>query len=166
MRTPKYYNELLSPLREAPSQVYFGKRVHMAGLISWVLEQTGPADVTVTTFSTSEDFLYSFRRLKEDAAIKSCTLLCDMKATAKTLPLLRLMSNTFDNVHFCENHSKLLLVDSGEMKVSVITSMNQTYGGRNESTLITTDPHIYLKFREGVDDIIHNKSVRYDKWRK
>jgi hypothetical protein len=52
------------------------------------------------------------------------------------------------------------------MKVSVITSMNQTYGGRNESTLITTDPHIYLKFREGVDDIIHNHSVRYDKWRK
>lgn len=163
-RTHRYYYDLLKPLQEAPDQVYLGKRLHLAGLLSWIIDQTGPADVTVTTFSTSDDFLCSFRRLKEDALIKSSTLLCDMKATAKQLPLLRLMGNTFDNVHFAENHSKLMLVSNGVMNVSVITSQNQTYGGRNESTYITTSSPVFLKLREQLADIIENNSIRYNKW--
>ena len=158
-RTLKRYHTLLKPLREVPAQVYLGKEIHLAGLLSWILDQTGQAEVIVTTFSTSDDFLCAFRRLRDDGLIKHAVLVADFKASQKTKNIRLLMKNSFDRIFFAENHSKLMLVRREDMTVTVITSQNQTYGGRNESTFITADNDTYWSLHNTLFDIIQNHSV-------
>lgn len=59
--------ELLKPLRNDTSsyQSYLCTGLHTLGLLGWILEQTGRADVYVSTFSTSDAFLSGFLRLKK-----------------------------------------------------------------------------------------------------
>lgn len=146
--------------------MYLGNEVHLLGLLSWVLDQTGPAEVIVTTFSTSDDFLCGFLRLKDDGLIASSYLVADFKASRKTLTLGALMQQCFDHVCFSMNHSKLMLVSGGGYHVAVITSQNQTYGGRVESTLIANDARLWHQCRDSVMDLIDNHSTPYKEWIK
>lgn len=163
-RTLPRYNRLLKPLAQEPTQVYLGTEVHLLGLLSWILDQTGPAEVFVTTFSTSDDFLCGFKRLRDDGLIDHSVLLADFKASNKTRQLGALMRNAFDEVFFSENHSKLMLVKGGGLTVTVVTSQNQTYGGRVECTMISSDCATWLKLRDCLKSIIDNKSVSYKEW--
>ena len=135
----------------------------MAGLLGWILEQTGPARVIVTTFSTSDDFLCSFIRLKKQGLITFSTLLTDFRASKKTHQLGSFMRHAFDIVRFGENHSKLMLVSTPTMQVTVLTSQNQTYGSRYESTMVTTDAEIFDYFEDELGEVLR-KSVSYERW--
>lgn len=70
-------------------------------------------------------------------------ILLDQRAARKTIQLERLLSEAFDNVFLGQNHSKILLIRNSNFSVSVVTSQNQTYGGRAESTIITTDKAVF-----------------------
>ncbi len=135
--------EKFLPLNERYSQVYLGRGIHTLGLIGWILAQTGPADVIVTTFSTSIEFLSGFFNLRKKKLIRSATMVADLKASQKTMRLNALLSSCFENVFLAENHSKVVLIATDDMKVSVISSQNNTYGGRIECTFVTTDTSIY-----------------------
>jgi len=62
-------NRLLRPLERCSLQSYLGTGLHTLGLLSWIIGQTGPADVYVTTFSTSDAFLRGFLNLKKKQKI-------------------------------------------------------------------------------------------------
>ena len=66
----KQIQQVLKPLQESSSQVFLGQGLHALGLLGWILEQTGPADITVTTFSTS-DCVNTYVSL-----LRCCFLLC------------------------------------------------------------------------------------------
>lgn len=51
---------ILQPLSRCATQTYLGTGIHTLGLLAWILQQTGCADVYVSTFSTSEAFLNGF----------------------------------------------------------------------------------------------------------
>lgn len=55
MRTNQI-QQVLKPLRQSSSQVFLGQGLYTLGLLGWILEQTGQADIAVTTFSTSDAF--------------------------------------------------------------------------------------------------------------
>lgn len=129
------------PLSDASTQYHLGTGLHTLGLLSWILKQTGRADVYVSTFSTSDAFLSGFLRLRRRKLIAHATLVADLKAARKTVQLYRLMQSCFDHVHLAQNHSKIVLVKTADLTVSVISSQNQTYGDRAECTMITTDSH-------------------------
>jgi hypothetical protein len=135
--------ELLQPLDRSPLQTYLGKGLHTLGLIGWILEQTGPSQVYVSTFSTSDAFLSGFLRLRKKGLVKHAVLMADLKASRKTVALSQLMEHAFDDVFLAQNHSKIVLVTNGRMRVSSISSQNQTYGDRAECTVVTTDPKIW-----------------------
>ena len=44
----------LKPLEERAVQPYFSNRLQLADVIGWCLRQCGPADIMISTFSTSE----------------------------------------------------------------------------------------------------------------
>jgi hypothetical protein len=147
----------LKPLSNTPLQVYLGIGIHTLGLLGWILKQVGRADVYVTTFSTSEEFLTGFLNLRKKGLIRYSMLLADLKAAKKTVKLNHLMSCCFDDVYLGLNHSKILLVKTESGKtVSVITSQNNTYGGRNECSLVTTDPDVFHDLYGGLKEIIKN----------
>ena len=140
----KQIRQALKPLQQNSSQVFLGQGLHTLGLLGWILEQTGLAQVAVTTFSTSDAFLCGVLNLRNRGLIQHSTLVADVKASAKTLKLSRLMTEAFDEVKLTLNHSKIMLVANDEWLVTVITSQNQTYGDRAECTFLTTDRDVYL----------------------
>ena len=152
-------HQILKPLQNSSSQVYLGQGLYTLGLLGWILEQTGTANVTVTTFSTSDAFLCGVLNLRKRGLIKSSTLVVDVKASRKTLKLSRLMTEAFDVVKLSLNHSKIILVANDEWLVSVITSQNQTYGDRAECTFITTDRDVYLNINNMLNNLLDDTTT-------
>lgn len=136
--------------------------MHTLGLLGWLLPQTGPADVWVSSYSTSEPFLNGFYLLRQKGLIRHSAILLDQRAARKTLQLERLLDAALDHVFLGQNHSKLLLLRSKGMAVAVITSQNQTYGARAESTIITTNPQVFEVLMQQFVDICSNGAVELD----
>lgn len=158
MRTTKI-DSILQPLAAKTTQFHLGNGLHTLGLLSWILSQTGKADVCVSTFSTSDEFCSGFWRLRKRNLIGSASLVADLKATRKTMQLASLMQRCFDSVYLCMNHSKVVLVKNDRYAVTVVTSQNQTYGDRAECTVITTDPTAYGSVLSGLQELTR-KSIQ------
>ena len=152
-------SDLLEPMDVQPTQAYLGRGLHTFGVIDWLLAQTGPSDVVVSTFSTSVEFLSAFYNLRKKGLVTSATLIADLKASKKTFRLDTLMRSCFDRICLAENHSKVVLISGGAFNVTVHSSQNNTYGGRAECTLVTTDPDVFLSLRLGIDKLIENSLI-------
>ena len=151
---------ILQPLSKCVTQTYLGTGLHTLGLLNWILQQTGRADVYVSTFSTSEAFLNGFYNLQKKKLIGHSVLLADLKASKKTVKLYRLMQSCFDSVYLGMNHSKIVLVQNDTHLVSVISSQNQTYGDRAECTMVTTDQMAFYDLYCGLRDIVDKNSIQ------
>ncbi len=154
---------LLHPVRERPIQAYFGQGLHTLGLLGWLLPQMGQSDVWVSSYSTSEAFLSGFCLLRNKRLIRHSAILLDQRAARKTIQLEQLLGAAFEHVFLGQNHSKLLLLhnSSGEC-VSVVTSQNQTYGARAESTIVSTDRDVFNVLMEQYTDICGDGAAELD----
>lgn len=148
--------DLLMPLDKCVLQPYFSNRIQLAEVIEWVLSQIGDADIAISTFSTSEEFLRRLLRMKNKGHVGSCSLFCDLRAARKTVSLYHFIKSVFDSVHLCENHSKVVLLANGNHRVAIVTSQNQTRGDRYEAGIITSDPDTFFKLRLGFDAMADN----------
>lgn len=153
-------DKILRPIDHG-DQVYLGKGLHVLGLLRWILGQAGKSEIWVSTFSTSEEFLAGLLRLRKEGLVSRATLVADLKAARKTEVLKPLMAECFEDVFLGENHSKVMLVQNDRWTVSVITSQNQTYGGRAECTMVTVSQETFLQLFSGLKDIMDN-STRLD----
>ena len=122
----KIVNRLLKPISDMPLQAYLDNRLQLFDVLEFILLQTGPAKVYVSTFSTSEEFLRRLFSLRKRELILHAVLMADLKAAKKTVNLSTFMGVVFDDVYLTENHSKVLLVENDNWMVSVVTSQNQT----------------------------------------
>lgn len=125
MATKAKVADLLKPIGEVQTQAYFGRHIHTLGLIKWILSQTGSAEVWVSSYSTSEEFLRGFRLMRQSDSIRSAKMLLDVKASKKTVQLWRMMQACFDEVYLGENHSKVILFRAADCVVSVVTSQTR-----------------------------------------
>ena len=160
MSKGKSPSEILRQLATHPLQSHLGRGLHTLGLLGWILAQNGPADVYVSTFSTSDAFLRGFHNLKKKGLVTKSVLLADLKASKKTYKLYKEMQQNFDAVYLAQNHSKVVLVQNDEWTVTVISSQNQTYGDRAECTIITTFQEIFFEQYSGFSDIVDNNSIQ------
>ena len=160
MSTGTSPSKILRPLATHPLQSHLGRGLHTLGLLGWILEQTGPADVYVSTFSTSDAFLRGFYNLKKKDLVLKSVLLADLKASKKTYKLYKEMQQNFDAVYLGQNHSKVVLVQNDRWTVTVISSQNQTYGDRAECTLVTTSQEIFYEQYCGFRDIVDDNSIQ------
>lgn len=159
----KDIKSLLLPVREKPIQAYFGQGLHTLGLLGWLLPQLGISDVWVSSYSTSEAFLSGFYLLRQKNLIRHSAILLDQRAARKTLHLEQLMGTAFEHVFLGQNHSKLLLLRNAVgVCVSVVTSQNQTYGARAESTIVSTDRNVFNALMRQFVDICGDGAVELD----
>lgn len=156
----KRLSNIFKPLAKCGTQSYLGKGVHTLGLLAWILEQTGRADIYLSTFSTSDAFLRGFYNLKKKGLISHAVMLADLKASKKTVKLYREMQSCFDSVYLTTNHSKVVLVQNDNHLVTVISSQNQTYGDRAECTLVTTNQEVFLQQYSGFKEMVDEKSIQ------
>lgn len=160
MSKGKSPSDILRPLATTPLQSHLGRGLHTLGLLGWILQQTGPADIYVSTFSTSDAFLRGFHNLKKKELILKSVLLADLKASKKTYRLYKEMQQNFDAVYLAQNHSKVVLVQNERWTVTVISSQNQTYGDRAECTLVTTSQEIFYEQYCGLRELVDSNSIQ------
>lgn len=158
----KLVNQIIKPLSGTPLQAYLDNRIQLFDVIEKILLETGPAEIYISTFSTSEEFLRKIFRLRKNGMITKATMLTDLKASRKTVNLYTFISNVFDNVYLAENHSKVILIRNSKWMVSICTSQNQTRGNRTESGMITTDPRVYLDLQEQFSKIVNTNAILLD----
>lgn len=135
--------------------------MQVADILQWILRQTGKADVRVSSFSISEEFLRRIYMIGRSGLIRSLDVLLDLKATNKTLILWPFIEQTVRNCYLSANHSKVLLVSGDTLKVSVVTSQNLTRGNRFESYFISSDPSVFDALSHDFDYIITRQSVPF-----
>ena len=137
-------------------------KFQLYNLIEWILEQTGPAAVTVVTFSMSEEFIRKMLKLQKSGLLKSCAVILDFKAVQKTQKLIRFAQNVFSSVSYCKTHAKLVLIETDNLEfpgVIITGSQNATRGNRSESTVITPDEETFYNLQLKVESL---KSMNYE----
>lgn len=152
---------VLRPLADNPSQAYLSNMLQVADVLRWILDQTGPAYVQLTSFSISEEFLRRIFFIEKENLIRSLDIVLDFKATNKTLILWPFIAQTVENCYLASNHSKLLLVFNDKWSVSVVMSQNLTRGNRFESGFISTDKSVFSALHEQVNYVITRQSVPF-----
>lgn len=152
-------NNLLKPIDKCDTQVYLGRGLHTFGVLEWLLSQTGPSDVIISTFSTSIEFLSAFYNLRKKGLVRSATLIADLKASKKTFKLDTLIRSCFETICLTENHSKVVLLYGGNVNVTVHSSQNNTYGGRAECTLVTTNAEVFQSLKIGLEQLIKKSLI-------
>ncbi len=146
----------MKPLSPDYVGAYLNSGVQLYDFIEWALKQTGKADITIMTFSISEEFIRKVWILKEMNLIGKTTLVIDFKAIQKTQQLVRFSQNVFDDIYFSRTHAKVVLINSPTYQVSITGSQNATRGNRAESGIVSTDPEIYKKLETEIQHIIKN----------
>lgn len=158
----KIIDEILKPLSTTPLQAYVDNRIQLYDVIEKILKETGPAEIYISTFSTSEEFLRRIYKFRSANLITKAIMLTDLKASKKTMNLYRFVSMVFDQVYLGENHSKVILIHNDQWDVSVCTSQNQTRGNRVESGMISTDKGIYYSLFVSLSQIIQTNTIQLD----
>lgn len=130
-------------------------------VLEWILEQTGKAHITIISFSISEEFIRKVYRLRNKDLIQDVKLVIDLKSAQKLKEIMGFAYNVFDEVFLSKNHSKVILIETENLKVVVVGSQNATRGDREESGLITTNVHVFEKYHSNIQRII-NESIKYE----
>ena len=135
--------QLLKPIACTKVQAYFSSEFQLYHLVEFILEQTGSANLVLTTFSVSEEFVRKLVLMKNTGLISSLVIIADHRTAVKALRLTLFTNNIAEELLLGNNHAKVLLFENSDWKVSVVTSQNQTRGNRIESGMICTEHEIY-----------------------
>lgn len=108
-------------------------------MIRQCLDQIGPANLKITTFQTSDEFLRSMLILKKKGLVLRNTLITNSLHLTKMIHNEKLMNNVYDEVFMVRNHSKIVLMENEKWKIAILTSQNQSFGYNFEFYYITTD---------------------------
>lgn len=161
MKRSQSIYDILTPLERTPSQAYMSNALQVADILQWILDQTGPADVGLTSFSISEEFLRRIFFIEREGLVRSLDIVLDFKATNKTLILWPFIAQTVQNCYLADNHSKILLVSNESWKVAAVMSQNLTRGNRYESGLISTDQSVFDRLHSQLQYVITRQSVPF-----
>ena len=152
--------KIFQQLDECPIQAQLVNSLQLLDIVDHVIAQIGPSRLRMTSFSISEEALRHLAMAKRNGSVTEVQLALDFKATNKTVSLWYFIEAVCDRADLCENHSKIVLLESASgRRVAIMTSQNLTRGNRNESYIIAEDPRIFDRLSADLDDIINNKSI-------
>lgn len=126
-------------------------RMPMATILRYILTITGPADVTLSTWTLNDDNVDHLIAMRKAGALQRLTLLLD-----PTMPRQEQQGRAFlnllalagrENLRLAQNHAKFAMIDGERSAIQLFTSANWNSNPRNEWSVATRDP----AFREWVE---------------
>lgn len=117
----------------------------MHELFEHILIQTGPADVSISSFSITEVAVRTFFRLAESGTITQMRCLFDLGVKRHKLDLLFFSINVVSSISLSKNHSKMILISNAQWFVAIISSANFNINDKKEVGIISTDRDIFLQ---------------------
>lgn len=137
---------------------YSNGAFNLVQLMLYVLKQTGPAHVFLSTYSIAEDSISTLRRYVDDGTILSIHFLIDNRVRSiSPKPFAHLIASFPDAYRCTSLHAKVALISNDDWHVSVVGSQNSTHNPKLERGIIHTSEDIwrfdnnimYEQFNEG-----------------
>lgn len=120
-----------------------------------LLDQTGPADVALSSWTAADANLEEASHMVEAMAIRNLRMIVDRSFRTRQPAYFRRMRELFgvDCVREIRSHAKFMVITNDVWSVVVRTSMNLNANPRFESIEISTDPAFSDFMLNVVDDI-------------
>ena len=120
-----------------------------------VLEITGPADVTLATWTAADFDLTQIQGQLTSGRIRDFKLIIDRSFVARKPEFVDVIHDKFgkDSVRSTRSHAKFVIVTNAEWKVVIRTSMNLNFNPRLEYLQIVEDPELAAFWLSVADEV-------------
>lgn len=127
----------------------------LINLIIAVLDQTGPADVTVATWTAAQREIRDAERLLRERRITRLRFLVDFSFPRRQPAYCALLRETFgdDTLRVTKTHAKFVTIRNDRWSLVIRTSMNLNENPRFEMWELSDDPEM-LRFLEALVDAV------------
>ncbi len=113
-------------------------------LIFYILRQTGPAHLLLTTYSISMDSIAAIHRKVETGELLSVRFLIDNRVRSISPKPFDYLVTTFPDCYRClALHAKVALLYNEDWKITVVGSQNATHNPKLERGIIHTGRDIF-----------------------
>lgn len=123
---------------------YSNGAFNLVQLMLYVLKQTGPAHVFLSTYSIAEDSISTLRRYVDDGTILSIHFLIDNRVRSiSPKPFAHLIASFPDAYRCTSLHAKVALISNDDWHISIVGSQNATHNPKLERGIIHTSEDIW-----------------------
>jgi hypothetical protein len=124
-------------------------------VLSTLLEQTGPADVIISTWTAGIRDTAKAAWLVETSAIRSLRFLVDRSFLTRQPEYCRAMRRAFGDgcIRTCRTHAKFMVVHNERWHLAIRTSMNLNENEQMENLEISDDPALCAFLTQVADDV-------------
>ena len=131
-------------------------------VIRRVLDQTGPADVVVSTWTSAGADIAEAFDLLDDGRIRSIRFLVDHFFQRRKPQFCGQIRKLFGDeaIRVTRNHAKLVVVTNDDWKISILTSMNLNTNPRLEYGLVREDAELASFNLRWIDEIFEKQKAR------
>jgi len=135
--------EAIGLLESGKEHHYYSRgNFNLVRLICFLLKQTGPAHVMLTSYSFSRESIEQLQNRVDKKAILSFKVILDNRVRVMSPLPFQMIAASFD--YRCISvHAKIALIWNDDWKITIITSQNATDNPKLERGTIFTDPEIF-----------------------
>jgi hypothetical protein len=147
---PVFVSDEEKSLTLAIGQLDNGKEHHyyswgnfnLVRLIGYLIKQTGPAHVFMTSYSFSQKSIEQLQNKISKKEILSFKVILDNRVRVMSPKPFQMIAGSFD--YRCISvHAKVALLWNNDWKISIVTSQNATDNPKLERGTIFTDPQVF-----------------------
>jgi hypothetical protein len=121
-------------------------------LLLGILQQTGPADVFLSSYAFSEYPARLIADLKSRKIIRSLFCLIDSRIDKRSASALNLVRNCADKLKLVNTHAKVTVIENSDFIYCIIGSANYTTNKRYEAGMIIADAVVSSFHKKWISD--------------
>jgi hypothetical protein len=126
-------------------------------LLNYILCQTGPAAVWISTWKINMDAAVNLYALCKNGLITDLSCILEKRIPVTSPEALDLVKMHADRIRITDNHSKVMVVMNEQWGVSVLGSANMTNNPRIEAGVLFTHRHIAEWNRHWMEAVIDER---------
>lgn len=150
--------------RQVIGKISMGDCIHYVSMGEWSLHDlvfhllsiTGPAEITMATWSVSEDAVRLMLKNIEHGLIKKLSLLLDWRVKVRRPEVLSLVKSNITEIRESSCHAKLAVIENDGWQICIVGSANLTNNPRIEAGVIHADKNAADFHKKWMDAEIRN----------
>lgn len=125
-------------------------------LRAFILKQTGPARVFISTWAMSEDSSRLLLTAIETGLITELNCIFDRRLPVRKPGIMQLAQQICTRISLVDCHAKITVIQNNDWKVTIIGSANDTNNKRIEAGVLLTNPDVALFHERWMMEQINN----------
>jgi hypothetical protein len=121
-------------------------------LLLGLLQETGPADVYISSYAFSEYPARLIADLKDRKIIRSLYCLIDSRIDKRSASALNLVRNCADQLKLVNTHAKVTVIENSQFVFCIIGSANYTTNKRYEAGMVIGDAVVSSFHKKWISD--------------